>query len=70
MSKTITIRNEIYEELKRIKKKDESFSEFFERLSSELRPVDSLSKLRASVEFKDKKKLLQEIDRRRSERRP
>lgn len=69
MSKTITIRNEVYEELKKIKRKDESFSELFERLSLEGRPVDALAKMRGSAEFRDKKKLLNEIASRRGEKR-
>jgi predicted CopG family antitoxin len=69
MSKTITIRNEVYDELKKIKKKEESFSELFERLSREKIPSVALSKLRGAVSFRDKDKMLSEIDAKRSEER-
>lgn len=69
MSKTITIRNEVYEELKKIMRKDESFSELLERLSREERPIDALSKMRGSVEFRKKKTMLEEMEDRRSEKR-
>lgn len=69
MSKTITIRNEVYEELKKIMRKDESFSELLERLSREKRPIDALSKMRGSVEFRKKKTMLEEMEDRRSEKR-
>lgn len=69
MPKTITIRNEIYEELKKIKREDESFSELFERLAREKKPIDALSKIRGSVEFRKKKTMLKEMNDRRSEKR-
>ena len=69
VSKTITIRNEVYEELKKIMRKDESFSELLERLSREKRPIDALSKMRGSVEFRKKKTMLEEMEDRRSEKR-
>ena len=69
VSKTITIRNEVYEELKKIMRKDESFSQLFERLSGEKRPIDALSKMRGSVEFRKKKTMLKEMEARRSEKR-
>jgi predicted CopG family antitoxin len=66
--KTITIRKDVYKKLLKIKKQDESFSELFERLSDAAGP-DLLSKLRGSVEFNEKKKMLAEISSARSERR-
>jgi len=67
--KTITIRDEVYKKLLTIKKKDESFSELFERLAEEKNPIETLAKLRASVEFKEKEKMLSEIYASRAERR-
>ncbi len=70
MVKTITIRDEVYKKLLTVKKKDESFSKLFERLAEERNPTETLSRLRATVEFTDKEKLLSEISTRRAERRP
>ena len=69
MVKTITIREEVYRKLLTIKKKDESFSELFDRLAESKDPLETLSKLRASVEFKKKKEMLSEIYSSRAERR-
>lgn len=69
MAKTITIREEVYKNLKRIKKKDESFSELFQRLIKSTSSVDVLEKLRGSVSFRDKKKMLLEIHSKRAETR-
>ena len=69
MVKTITIREEVYRKLLTIKKKDESFSELFDRLAENMDPLETLSKLRASVEFRKKKEMLSEIYSSRAERR-
>jgi len=69
MVKTITIRDEVYKKLLTVKKKDESFSELFERLAEERNPTETLSRLRATVEFTDKEKMLSEINARRTEHR-
>jgi predicted CopG family antitoxin len=67
--KAITIREEVYRKLLTIKKKDESFSELFDRLVENKDPLETLSKLRASVEFRKKKEMLSEIYSSRAERR-
>jgi len=67
--KTITIRDEVYKKLLTIKKKDESFSELFERLAENRDQTEILKKLRASVEFKNKGEMLSEIYSSRAERR-
>jgi predicted CopG family antitoxin len=67
--KTITIREEVYRKLLTVKKKDESFSELFDRLAENKDPLETLSKLRASVEFRKKKEMLSEIYSSRAERR-
>lgn len=69
MVKTITIREEIYTALAKVKKEDESFSELFDRLLKSANPVDLLTKIKGSVEFKKKKKMLSEIYSKRSEMR-
>lgn len=69
VSKTLTIRNEVYEDLKKIKRKDESFSGLLERLSGQMKPIDALAKMRGSVDIRNKKKMLKEMEDRRSEKR-
>ncbi|RLG53480.1 MAG: antitoxin [Thermoproteota archaeon] len=69
MPKTITIRDEVYEKLLKVKREGESFSELFERLIEGMDPLETLKKLRGCVEFKDKEKMLSEIYARREERR-
>jgi predicted CopG family antitoxin len=59
----------VYRKLLIIKKKDESFSELFDRLAENKDPLETLSKLRASVEFRKKKEMLSEISSSRAERR-
>lgn len=69
MVKTITIREEVYRKLLTVKKKDESFSELFDRLAENKDPLETLSKLRATVEFRKKEEMLSEIYSLRAERR-
>jgi predicted CopG family antitoxin len=69
MTKTITIRDEVYRKLLKIKREDESFSELFERLAEGANPLDTLRKLRGCVEFRDKERMLGEIYAVRAERR-
>lgn len=69
MTKTITIRDEVYKKLASIKKRDESFSELFERLVKGTSSVEVLKEVRGSVEFKDKERMLSEIGRQRDEHR-
>lgn len=69
MVKTITIREEVYIALTKVKKKNESFSQLFDRLVKLSSPIELLTRLRGSVEFKEKKKLLSEIYSKRAEMR-
>ena len=69
MSKTITIRNSVYDELKRFKKENESFSDLLDRLIKSQSKKDLLKSLRGSIEFEDKEKLLKEIEKKRREKR-
>jgi len=69
LTKTITIRDEVYKKLVKIKKEDESFSELFERLVEGMNPLETLMKLRGCVEFRNKEKMLSEISILRAERR-
>jgi len=67
--KTITIREEVYRKLLTVKKKDESFSELFDRLAESKDPLETLTKIRARVDFRKKKEMLSEIYSSRAERR-
>lgn len=69
MSKTITIRNAVYDELLMVKKKGESFSELLERLAKSEDRKQLLLSIRGSVTFTDKKKMMEEIEESRWEKR-
>jgi predicted CopG family antitoxin len=69
MSKTITIKNSVYDELKGFKKENESFSEVLDRLIKSQSKKDLLESLRGSIEFEDKEKLLKDIKKKRWEKR-
>ncbi len=69
MPKTITIRDEVYDKLLKVKREGESFSELFERLIEGMNPLETLKKLRGCVEFRGKGEMLSEIYARREERR-
>jgi predicted CopG family antitoxin len=67
VSKTITIKEKVYLDLIKVKKDNESFSELFERLIKSASPMDVLTKIRGSVEFKDKRRMLSELRSKRTE---
>lgn len=73
MVKTITIKDDVYKKLIAQKRKDESFSDLFERLAEKNlhSGIDALKKLRGSMEFDKsvKEKILADIASKRSERR-
>lgn len=69
MVKTITIRDEVYGKLSKVKGEGESFSKLLDRLVEGVDPTKTLVKLRGCVEFKNKKKILAEIRSLRAERR-
>jgi predicted CopG family antitoxin len=69
MVKTITIRNEVYKKLVTVKKKNESFSELFERLTENSDQTEILKRIRARVEFTKKDEMLNEIYSSRAEKR-
>ncbi|MEM2917844.1 MAG: antitoxin VapB family protein [Candidatus Bathyarchaeia archaeon] len=69
MAKTITIRDDVYKKLLKVKREGESFSDLFERLIEGASPLETLKKLRGCVEFRDKEVLLKEIYAARAERR-
>ena len=69
MSKTITIRKAVYDELLMAKKKNESFSELLDRLVKSEDKKQLLVSLRGSITFSDKKAMLKEIKESRWDKR-
>ena len=69
MSKTITIKKSVYDELRGLKKENESFSDLLDRLIKSQSKEDLLKSLRGSIDFEDKEKLLKEIEKKRWEKR-
>ena len=69
MSKTITIKKSVYDELRGLKKENESFSDLLDRLIKSQSKEDLLKSLRGSIEFEDKEKLLKDIEKKRWEKR-
>jgi predicted CopG family antitoxin len=69
MTKTLTIRDEVYNKLLTIKREGESFSELFERLAEGPNTRETLRGLRGCVEFSDKEAMLKEIYDSRAEQR-
>jgi len=69
LTKTLTVRDEVYRKLLTVKKRDESFSRLFERLVENMSALETLKKLRGCAEFKDKEEMLSEIRALRTERR-
>lgn len=69
MVKTITIRDEVYNKLAELKRENESFSDLFERLAERQDSRQLLVRLRGTVDFSDKDRMLSEIYASRAERR-
>jgi predicted CopG family antitoxin len=69
MVKTITIKDEVYQKLVELKQENESFSDLFERLAECQDSRKLLLRLRCTVDFTDKDKLLSEIYTSRAETR-
>ena len=65
--KTLTIKKSVYDKLLGMKKQNESFSDLFERLSN--KNLDTLKKVRGTIEFKNKEALLKDLHKKRKEKR-
>jgi len=65
--KTLTIKESVYKKLLTMKRKDESFSDLFERLSDS--NLEILKKMRGCNTYEDKEKMLKEIYEKRKEKR-
>ncbi len=68
MVKTITIKTGVYEKLVKAKVGKESFSDLLDRLLETASPVLLMKRMRGSVVWKDKEKLLSEIRAKRGGR--
>ena len=67
-SKTLTIREEVYKKLLKIKKPNESFSELLERLAEKEASLQSFLKAKGSLDFGGKiDEIINEIYERRKE---
>ena len=65
--KTITIKKSVYQKLLAMKNDSESFSDLFERLSK--KNIGVLKKLRGTMDFDNKEKMMKEIYEKREEKR-
>jgi len=65
--KTITVKSRVYDQLLAMKRKNESFSDLFERLSKN--NIEILQNLRGCIEFNNKKDLIKDINEKRKEHR-
>jgi predicted CopG family antitoxin len=67
--KTLTIKKEVYDELLKLKREGESFSDLLLRLARRAKNIDVLYKFGGAVDWGDKNKLIKEIYSRRFEKR-
>ena len=65
-TKTITIKEEIYNLLLSIKRKNESFSDLFERLVKRNDAIDILEKIKGTIDFGNTEELFREIKEKRA----
>lgn len=65
--KTLTIRKEVYDELLKLKREGESFSDLLLRLVRRARYIDILEEIAGTVKWEDKDKLIEEIYSKRFE---
>jgi predicted CopG family antitoxin len=65
--KTLTIKESIYKKLLLMKRKDENFSDLFERLSNS--NLEVLKKMRGCNTYENKEEMLKEIYDKRKEKR-
>ena len=65
--KTLTIKESVYKKLLLMKKKDESFSELFERISKS--NLEILKKMRGCNTYENKDELIKDLYNKRKEKR-
>ncbi|MHA1399445.1 MAG: antitoxin VapB family protein [Candidatus Heimdallarchaeaceae archaeon] len=64
-TKTISIKEEIYNKLVSLKRKDESFSDLLERLTKSVNTITILEQLKGTIDFRDTEELIDEIRKKR-----
>ena len=69
MVKTITIKDDVYNKLVMVKRPGESFSDLFNELLKYSSAENILNGLRGSIEFDLKEKMIDDIYRKRGEKR-
>ena len=67
VSKTISIKKEVYDLLIGLKRRDESFSDLLERLAKMVSPRDLLEEMSASMDLGNSEDLLNEIRMKRED---
>ena len=67
VTKTISIKENVYDKLNRMKRPGESFSDLLDRLTEITDSTNILHQLRGSIEFDDRDTLISEIRDRRKE---
>jgi len=66
-TKTITIREDVYQMLASLKRNNESFSKLFERLVKSRSNINKLKELRGCIEVENKELFLKELSEKRKE---
>ncbi|MHA2251473.1 MAG: antitoxin VapB family protein [Candidatus Kariarchaeaceae archaeon] len=64
-TKTITIKEDVYYKLLRLKREKESFSQLLNRLASNISSLELLSQMQGTIEFNDKDGILEDIRHKR-----
>ncbi len=67
VTKTLTIKDDVYDRLIAVKDAEESFSDLFTRLVEQGSSVEVLKKMRGKATFTNKARMLSEISARREE---
>ena len=66
-TKTISIKEEVYNKLLAMKRDNESFSDFLNRLAESQKSDNLLKQLRGSIDIEDSQELIDEIKLRRED---
>ena len=64
-TKTITIKEDVYLELCKLKRQDESFSDLLDRLTKSVNPLNLLKEMKGTLDLDDTSDILADIRRKR-----